>query len=223
MENLIFILFICISVPLLMQLPLVSGRSRRNIIFMLSGIFACVFVSQVNGLLLGFCGNDMYFLTTRLAPVSEEIIKMLPVLYFAIVFSDDLQKLAEVSFSVGVGFAVLENMYILVSNYESVDMFWALIRGFSSSLIHGICTITVGLGISLIRKNKRLFFTGVPALLSVAIIYHATYNTLVQSDYSWIAYVLPIITYIPIVVWLIRSKNKNNKETEGGELIEEKK
>ena len=208
MDSLIYILFICIIVPLALMLPLLRGHSRLLIGYMIVGIFVCLFVSGVNGYLLSFFDNDMYYVTTTITPITEEFLKALPILYFAILFSDDRSTLISISFATGVGFAVLENMVILVQNIDSVSFIWALVRGFSSGLMHGICTMIVGLGISMIRKRRKLFINGVFALLATAIIYHATYNALVQSSYKYLGFVLPIMTYLPLIYTLIKTARK---------------
>ena len=83
-------------------------------------------------------------------------------------------------------------------------------RGFGSGLVHGICTVMVGWGISYIKKRRKLFYCGTFALLSTAIIYHATYNLLVQSKYQYIGVLLPILTYIPLLL-IVRPKLKKRK------------
>ncbi|MBR2087229.1 MAG: PrsW family intramembrane metalloprotease, partial [Oscillospiraceae bacterium] len=60
-------------------------------------------------------------------------------------------------------------------------------------------------GISYIRKRRKLFLCGTFALLSTAIIYHATYNLLVQSSFQYAGILLPIATYVPVLL-LTRSK-----------------
>ena len=42
-------------------------------------------------------------------------------------------------FFVGIGFAVLENLVIHTQDFSSVTLFWAVIRGFASGLMHGTC------------------------------------------------------------------------------------
>ena len=116
--------------------------------------------------------------------------------------TDDRPTLIANSFAVGVGFALLENVVILTQNVENVTIFWALVRGFGSGLVHGICTVMVGWGISYIRKRRKFFYCGTFALLSAAIIYHATYNLLVQSAYQYVGILLPLLTYIPIIYFL---------------------
>lgn len=204
MVNLSYIVFICMVVSLGLMLPLMEKKTRSVVIFMIVGIFSCLFVSELNQILLKAFHSDMFYVTTTITPVTEEIVKALPILYFALVISDDRRSLIANSFSVGVGFALLENMVILVENAESVTILWALIRGFGSGLVHGLCTVMVGYGISYIKKRRKLFFCGTFALLSGAIIYHATYNLLVQSQYPNTGVLLPVITYIPALL-LLRS------------------
>ena len=205
MANLSYIIFICIVVSLGLMLPLMEKKARGVVIFMIVGIFSCLFVSELNTILLKAFHNQMYYVTTTITPVSEEIVKALPVLYYAIVVSDDRRTLISHAYAVGVGFALLENIVILVQNISDVSIFWALVRGFGSGLVHGLCTVMVGYGISYIKKRRKLFVCGTFALLSTAVIYHATYNLLVQSKFQYAGILLPIITYIPMILLLRRS------------------
>lgn len=205
MDNMSYIAFICLTVSLGLMLPLMEKKTRSVVIFMIVGFFACLFVSELNSILLKAFNGDMFYVTTTITPVSEELVKALPILYFAIIISDDRRTLIANSFAVGVGFALLENIIILMQNIQEVSVLWALVRGFGSGLVHGVCTMMVGYGISYIKKRRKLFYCGTFALLSTAIIYHAIYNLLVQSDYQYAGVLLPIITYIPLLI-LIRKK-----------------
>ena len=202
MDNLTYIAFIAMTVSLGLMLPLMEKKVRRLVIFMIVGMFSCLFVSELNHILLDAYNNDMFYVTTTITPVTEEIVKALPILYFAIVITDDRRVLIPNAFAVGVGFALLENVVILTQNVENVTILWAFVRGFGSGLVHGICTVMVGWGISYIKKRRKFFYCGTFALLSAAIIYHATYNLLVQSAYQYVGILLPLLTYIPIIYFL---------------------
>ena len=152
-----YIIFICIVISLGLMLPLMEKKTRSVVIFMIVGIFSCLFVSELNSILLKVSHNDMYYVTTTITPVTEEIVKALPVLYFAIFISDDRRTLIANAYAVGVGFALLENIVILVQNISEVSIFWALVRGFGSGLVHGLCTVMIGYGISYIKKRRKLF------------------------------------------------------------------
>ena len=87
MVNLSYIIFICIVVSLGLMLPLLDKKTRGVVIFMIVGIFTCLFVSELNQILLKAFRSDMFYVTTTITPVTEEIVKALPFLYFAIVIS----------------------------------------------------------------------------------------------------------------------------------------
>ena len=211
MDNLSYISFIAITVSLALMLPLMEKKLRRLVLFMITGIFSCLFVSELNNILLGVFHNDIFFVTTTVTPITEEIVKMLPILFFAIMVSDERSTLIPISYAVGVGFALLENVVILTQNVENVTILWALVRGFGSGLVHGICTVMVGWGISYIKKRRKFFYCGTFALLSAAVIYHAIYNLLVQSQYQYVGILLPTITYIPVVLFLRKKKIKASR------------
>ncbi|MCR5796669.1 MAG: PrsW family intramembrane metalloprotease [Eubacterium sp.] len=212
MENMIYILFICICIPLIVCTPLVQKSSRDIMIYLIIGIMAALFVSEINGILLKFFDRDMLFVTTTITPITEEIVKALPVLYYVFLFSKSRKKLLSISFALGIGFALFENTFILVQNVENVSLGWAVIRGFSTALMHGICTAAIGYGLSYISIRRKLSVPGTFALLITAIIYHGIFNMLVQSmDLKYCGFFLPIATYIPFLVYLLIKRKKEKR------------
>ena len=197
MDNLNYIVFICIVVALAMMLPLLESKTRGVVIFMIAGVCCCLFISEVNNILLSLFDGNMRYVTTNITPISEEIVKALPILYCAVVITDDRRALTSNAFAVGVGFALLENMIVLLQSVENVTVLWALVRGFGSGMVHGLCTVMVGYGISYIRKRRKLFWCGTFALLSAAITFHAVYNVLVQSQFRMAGILVPVLSYIP--------------------------
>ena len=207
--NVIYILFVAIFIPILLMTLLVEKKSRFPLIFVLVGIFVSVFASEVNGLLSKCLPMDTYSITTIVTPVTEEFLKALPILYYALVISDKREKLFTASMATGIGFAVLENAYCLL-NDPYFTMITAVIRAFGAGLMHGMCTLLVGVGISFVKKKSKLFAVGTFGLLSTAIVYHGIYNILIQSKYSTVGALLPIATYIPFFVWRLRIKHRQN-------------
>ena len=209
MDSLIYILFVAIFIPILLMACLVEKKARQPIIFVLIGIFLSVFASEINAYLRSILPMDTFEITIVVTPISEEILKALPVLFFATVLTPKKEALFTASMAVGIGFAVLENAFYLLTD-NSFNMFDAVVRAFGAGLMHGMCTLLVGVGISFVKKKRKLFVVGTFALLSTAITYHGIYNMLVQSDFRVIGYLLPITTYIPFVVWRI-TKIKQTK------------
>ena len=205
MDNLIYILFVSVFVPILLMACLIEKKARQPIIFVLIGIFVSVFAAEVNGLLQMLLPMSTFEVTIIVTPITEEILKAVPILVFAIVLDAKKEALFTAAMAVGIGFAVLENAYYLL-NDASFNMIDAVIRAFGAGLMHGMCTLLIGVGISFVKKRSKIFAVGTFALLSTAITYHGIYNMLVQSDYRAVGFLLPISTYIPFVVWRISKK-----------------
>lgn len=211
MDNIMYMLFVSVSIPMLLMIFLVEKKARLPVAFMLVGIIVSLFASEVNGLLAQVLSMDLYRITVIVTPVSEELLKALPILYYAMVITDKREHLFTASMALGIGFAVLENAYFLL-NYSDFNMLSAVIRAFGAGLMHGMCTLLVGVGISFVKKKRKLFAVGTFGLLSTAIVYHGVYNILIQSQFSIVGALLPIATYIPFFIWRLRFvKAKNSK------------
>lgn len=210
MGNLIYILFACIAGPLLLMLGVVDKKARPPLAYLLIGVFLALFASELNGVLANNLAVSYHTMITAVTPISEEALKLIPVLFYATVFSDDRKTLLNISAAEGMGFAVLENTFALLQAPQSATVLWALIRGFGTGLMHSLCALIVGIAISYVKKKRKLFYTGTFAALSTAIIYHAIFNSLVASQYQYVGAVLPIVTYLVIVYFLKhQEKNKN--------------
>lgn len=192
----IYVIFICLAVPLTLMLPLLKGQSRLLICFMLIGSAVAVSAAEINTVLRIFLGLDVLDVSLRMAPVTEEVLKALPVLLFALLGSDEEHQVLPLSMAVGIGFAILENTWYLLGNLSAVTLGWAFLRGISASLMHGICTFLVGCGILYVRKEKALFYTGIFGLLTAAITLHATYNLLVASPWDIVGFLMPVVIYL---------------------------
>lgn len=212
MDNLIYILFVAIFVPILLMTCLVEKKARYPLVFVLIGIFLTVFASEINAYLRNILPMTPFEITIVVTPISEEILKALPILFFATVLSPKKEAIFTASMAIGIGFAVLENAFYML-NDASFNMIDAIVRAFGAGLMHGMCTLLVGVGVLFVKKKQKLFVVGTFAMLSTAITYHGIYNMLVQSDYQIIGYLLPIATYIPFMVWRIRKirRKKNSK------------
>lgn len=206
MGNLNLILFLSFAAPVSMMLFICRDRTRKVLFFMLCGITVCLICGYISALLLPLTKLPMTSFTVNITPTVEELMKSLPILIFAFLDRRDNRSVLECSVAVGVGFAVLENAFILSSNIDIVSVPLALVRGFGSGMMHGLCTLTVGYGMTFVHTRRKLFYTGSVALLSAAVMYHSLYNILVQSDYQIAGFVLPTLTFIPIVL-VLRKKN----------------
>ena len=205
MDDMIYILFVSVFVPILLMANLIEKKARLPIVFVLAGIFISLFAAELNGVLRQMLPLNNYELTIIVTPMTEEVLKALPVLFYALVISDKQERLFTASMATGIGFAVLENAYYLLTS-RHWNVLDAVARAFGTGLMHGMCTLLVGVGIVFVKKKRKIFWVGTFALLSTAITYHGIYNMLVQSQYEIIGYLLPISTYIPSLIWRLRKK-----------------
>ena len=205
MDDMIYILFVSVFVPILLMANLIEKKARLPIVFVLAGIFISVFAAELNGVLRQMLPLNNYELTIIVTPMTEEVLKALPVLFYALVISDKQERLFTAAMATGIGFAVLENAYYLLTS-RHWNVLDAVARAFGTGLMHGMCTLLVGVGIIFVKKKRKIFWVGTFALLSTAITYHGIYNMLVQSQYEIIGYLLPISTYIPSLIWRLRKK-----------------
>ena len=207
MDGMTVILFLCICVPILPVLALLSDRRSRLFLgYLLLGVTICLIASELNTLLLrGFHGETQY-VTTNFTPVVEEVLKGLAVLFYALAVSDDRDTLISISLAVGLGFALLENMVILAGNTQAVTVPWAMARGMGAALMHAACTAWVGLGVCYVRKRRKLFYCGTFSLLIAAVMFHGIFNSLVQSDYRYLAFVWSALLTVPKIVSEVRRR-----------------
>ena len=208
----LYILFICTAIPMALMLFLLDKKPRTTVIYMLIGQVMCLLAAQLNYIIRdGIYSTDynVFVVTVTVTPIVEEILKAIPVIYFGFVISNKKENLLNVAMALGIGFAILENLSILVADAESVSIAWALVRGFSSALLHGICTSLVGFGVSYVKTRKKLFYTGTFALLTMAIIIHGLFNAFIQSNYAYVGIAMPILIYAPFV--LSRVKKPSGK------------
>ena len=191
----VYVIFLCIALPLGLMLPILERRSRRLVFFLLLGMTTALVAYEVDSILYPLCGLDTVRFTQTVPPIVEEILKALPVLVFAVFFNDDRKVILPVAMSVGIGFSILENTTILVQNLAAVTLGWAALRGLSASLMHGLCTMVIGAGLPYVKRQKKLFWTGILGLWTIAVTMHAMFNLLIQSQYSWLGACLPMALY----------------------------
>ena len=208
MQSLNLMLFICLAAPLSMMLFIFKGRSRAILGFLITGIFLCLFAGEINGCILNRTALSLHFITVNLTPITEEILKALPILFAAFFLKAPRQTLLEGSVAVGVGFATMENICLLTGGGALTPLL-IIARGFGAGMMHGVSTLAVGYFITPKSPDKKLKLTGTIGALAVAVIYHSIYNIIVQSSYPMLGILLPILTYIPLII-ILRLKQKRN-------------
>ncbi len=212
MGNLNLILFISFAAPLLMTLFVCKDKARTLLAFLFIGTGVCLFCGEFSAIIMNLLPFDRRYYTSNFTPLFEEVFKAVPILVYAFLYKPKKKTLLECSLLVGVGFAVLENAFILGGAASSVSVTNALIRGFGAGMMHGVCTLAVGYGMTFVHTKRKLFYTGTTALLAAAMVYHAVYNTLVQSEHQSVGFLLPVLTFIPVVILLNKTGKEKSKD-----------
>ena len=212
MGNLNLILFIAFAAPLLMTLFVCKGKARTLLAFLFLGTVVCLFCGEFSVLIMKQLDFDTLYYTSNFTPLIEEVFKALPILIYAFRFKPKKRTLLECSILVGVGFAILENAFILGNSPSSLSVTNALIRGFGAGMMHGVCTLAIGYGMTFVHTRRKLFYTGTTALLAVSTIYHSVYNTLVHSEHQLIGLLLPTVTFIPVLILLNKTESAGKAE-----------
>lgn len=209
MENQSILILISISIPMIFMCGILKGRSRRLVVFMLLGVISAILSGGINTFFFEQSNNSRFYLTINISPAVEEIIKALPIFVFAFWLRPDRQSLLDSAVATGLGFAMYENIYLLLQS-QKLSMSLAILRGLGAGLMHSICTLAVAFGVSFLVKHKGWFVSGSVALLTVSMNFHALYNILIQSRYMFLGVLLPLCAYIPILA--INAKKHTDKE-----------
>ena len=78
--------FVCMAAPLVVALLSLKRGQRAAVVFCLAGMGACLLSAYLNTFFARLYQADAVNAATQIAPVVEEIMKLLPLLFFLAVF-----------------------------------------------------------------------------------------------------------------------------------------
>ena len=177
-------IFVCLAIPLVLSMLFFGGRPRIFMLFMITGMSVCLLSAYVNSFFMGYYGVDSTVAVVEITPVCEEVMKLLPLLFYVLVFEPKVRDLPEAAVALAVGFATFENVCYLTENGAENFMF-LLVRGLSAGALHILCGILIGFGLSYVFRRRWLAFTGTMGLLGACIAFHAIYNLLISAEGAW--------------------------------------
>ena len=186
---------VCIAAPLFITMLCVGRKYRASFVFCFAGMLVCLLSAYLNTFFTIIYQADTMNAATQIAPVVEEIMKLLPLLFFLIVFEPDLQRFRLAAMLVAASFATFENICYLAENGAG-HMLFLLIRGFGTGAMHVVCGSAYSEGLRFVWHDRLLRSVCIPGLLCVTIIYHAIYNLLVSvgDSVQVIGYCIPLFT-----------------------------
>jgi len=175
-------------------------------IFFILGVAACLLAFNINAYLISAVDMSEREWMILIAPIIEEMLKAIPILFFAFIFIKSKQiSLIPLSFAVGLGYAALDNILYII-NYGAADIFFTLFRGISLSTMHIICTVILGYGFMSMSKERLLILPGSLSLLCAAFSLHGVYNLFVSMTnwnlWQMIGYILPVMIAVLLVIFI---------------------
>ena len=195
-------IFVCIEAPLLIAIICISSRGRRPLLLVLGGMTMCLLSSYISTFVAAVQGADLVTASLEITPLVEEIMKLLPFLFYMLVFEPGKHTVLDSLLMTAIGFATFENICYLSQN-GAENFFYLLIRGFGTGAMHVICEAFIGLGILYLWDRKLIQVAGTVGLLAIAITFHGIYNILVSQTGipARIGYIMPLITTLFIAFY----------------------
>ncbi len=86
-------IFICMVSPLLVAALCMGRRQLRFFLFCIAGMGGCLLSAYINTFLVAVCRADALAATAEIAPVVEEIMKLLPLVFYLLVFDPEGDKI----------------------------------------------------------------------------------------------------------------------------------
>ena len=186
---------ICMAVPLLLTLIFVKENARQFVLNFLLGMVACLLGAYVSGFVDAASGMGVEDTAVFISPVTEEIMKFLPLLFYFLMFDPEDDRLFHAAIGIGAGFASFENVCSMISS-GTESLSFLLIRGLAVGVMHIVSVFALVLGLVIAKRFKALRLASMAGALSLSMLFHGIYNLLVSQSgaTSVIGYVLPVVT-----------------------------
>ena len=187
-------IFICMASPLLVAALCMGRRRLRFFLFGVAGMGVCLLSAYINTFLAAVYQADALAATVEIAPVVEEVMKLLPLLFYLLIFEPKAEQIKNAAVITALSFATFENICYLIQNGAGHFSF-IFFRGIGTGAMHVICGAIVGGGLAYVWQRTWLKIAGTCGLLGAAITFHAIYNLLIAygGAIQYIAYILPVL------------------------------
>ena len=186
--------YICLAAPLLLAVLCLRREGQRTLLFLLSGMSACLFSAYISSFVVGTINMDLSYASHEISPVVEEVMKIIPVLFYILVFEPEKKRVISATLMTAVGFATFENVCYLTT-FGTENLMRLLIRGFGTGAMHVVSGMVISIGFYFLWDQIWLRTVGGFALLCFAITYHAVFNVLVNQagPAFWFGIAIPLL------------------------------
>ena len=185
-------ILICIAIPLIVSLLFLTGSVRKYMAAFLLGMVMCLLSAYIDGFLALVTGMGENDTSVFLSPMVEELMKLLPLMFFMVLTDAKEKTLTMIAVATGAGFATYENCcYILTSGAGNI--IYVLIRGFAVGIMHIVSILALSIWFILARRLKAFSLPAVAVGVALAMNIHALYNLLVSKEgaSTVIGFILP--------------------------------
>ncbi|NNC77702.1 MAG: PrsW family intramembrane metalloprotease [Woeseiaceae bacterium] len=178
---------------------LVSLRTVGSVI--IAGCSLPIAAYFLNGWLMGSFDITFEVATRYVAPVTEELLKAIVVIYlFRSHKIGFLVDSAILGFAVGAGFALVENIYYLYLSINLNTGVW-IVRGFGTAVMHGGVTAIFAILVQTFsERSMKINFAQVLPGFAAAVLIHSLYNQFVLPP---ILNTLTILVSLPPLLYFV--------------------
>jgi RsiW-degrading membrane proteinase PrsW (M82 family) len=171
------------------------------------GCIAALLAYTINISLISVLGIDGSRYSKFAAPVVEEILKASFIIFF--LFKKRTAFLVDSAifgFSIGAGFAFLENIYYLNSISVASIFIWIL-RGFGTAIMHGCTTAIYAMLVKYFSERfQKIHAVWISLLLVVPIIIHMAFNSFIVPPIVFTAIQLTVTPMLFYIVFILSEK-----------------
>ncbi|WP_409968983.1 PrsW family glutamic-type intramembrane protease [Bengtsoniella intestinalis] len=173
-------IYLCLVAPLLVACCCSEKANRKALLFLLLGMSTCLLSAYVNMFIAQVYGTTILTATIEITPLIEEVMKLLPILFYLLIFQPKIKEATSAMLMIAVGFATFENICYLVE-HGADNLTYLLMRGFGTGAMHIVCGAVVGYGLLFTWEDKWLKLLGTFGVLCLAITFHAQFNLLMSG------------------------------------------
>ena len=188
-------ILVCIAIPLIVSLFFIHGNVRKYMAVFLIGMVMCLLSAYISSFLGGVNHMSDNDTSIFLSPVVEELLKLLPLMFFLLLFDAKDRTITMCAVAVGTGFATYENCcYILTAGADNFG--YILIRGLAVGVMHIVSILALSIWFVMARRLEVFSLTSVLVGVSISMIFHALYNLLVSKPgiSTSIGFIMPLAT-----------------------------
>jgi RsiW-degrading membrane proteinase PrsW (M82 family) len=175
---------------------------RAILLSVLAGVLAALAGYAINVALRPALGVDFSHYSRYVAPVVEETLKALFVVYLLQQHKVGFVVDAAIhGFGIGTGFAVLENLIYLSMHPGAPPWTW-VVRGFGTAIMHGGTTAIVAMvSRTLLNRTDAFRLRLVVPGLGLAVVLHSLYNHFLLQPILATAVIVLVVPLVSVVVF----------------------